>query len=135
VCELPNECGFSSLVNKQKEKEQAMSLFSKLFGSPEPESVELIGVGDGDDQGILLLGGAEYHPPASSSLEEAQRVAAECKKRPGVADARPVTFAGSTHVHIDYYDQYGRLGDIGVINPDGEKRVEITKPDPWWKLW
>jgi hypothetical protein len=124
-------------VEKQADKEYAlMGLFSKLFGSSEPEhNVELIGIGDGDDQGILLLGEAEYHPPASFCMEEARRVAAECKKRPGVADARPVTFMGRTHVHIDYYDQYGRLGDIGVIGPDREKRIEVTKPDPWWKLW
>jgi hypothetical protein len=120
-----------------------MGLLSKLFGSSEePESTpvempsQIIGPGDGSGL-VLVFGDGEYKRPASYTAEEAERVAAEWKQREGVADARPVTFAGVTHVHIDYYAEDGRLGDIGAVNPDGEQRIEMGRPEerPWWKFW
>jgi hypothetical protein len=122
-----------------------MGLLDKLFGgSPEEPASDMempnqiIGL-EGSGQAILDYGTEEYQPPAGYSTEEAEQVAASYKQRKGVADARPVTFLGTTHVHIDYYAANGTLGDIGVVNPDGEQRIEMAAPAeeerPWWKLW
>jgi hypothetical protein len=56
---------------------------------------------------------ADLERPQGYSPEEAAQVAADHAQSPDVESARPVTFAGSTHVHLDLTD-----GDIVVIGPD-----------------
>lgn len=56
---------------------------------------------------------ADLDRPKGFTEEEAAGVAGEHAQSPDVQNARPVTFAGSTHVHLDLKD-----GDIVVISPD-----------------
>jgi hypothetical protein len=119
-------------------KEEAMSW--KIFGHNK------------NADGIILTTNENYTPPPSYTEQEAKRIAKEWRKREGVADARPVTFAGMTHVHIDYYaaDGTDNLGDIGIVAPGKEERIEVERYDgqfdndeseeepearPWWKFW
>jgi hypothetical protein len=50
--------------------------------------------------------------------DEAVQVANEHAQSPDVAEARTVTFAGNTHVHLDLND-----GDIVVIDTKGSMHI------------
>lgn len=56
--------------------------------------------------------------PASYTQDEAVQVANEHAQSPDVAEARPVTFCGNTHVHLDLNDD-----DIVVIDTKGSMHI------------
>lgn len=65
-----------------------------------------------------------WERPQGFTSEEAVQVAGEHAQSKDVYDARPVTFAGSTHVHLDLCD-----GDIVVVSPDECLTIASDWPD------
>lgn len=58
--------------------------------------------------------------PRGVTEEEAQRLCDEHRQSPCVVDARPVTFGGVTHVHLDLDDN-----DIVVFDNDICLHIEM----------
>lgn len=61
-----------------------------------------------------------WNRPKSLTEEEARNLCEEHSQSPCVTDARPVTFGGVTHVHLDLDDN-----DIVVLNNDICLHIEM----------